>query len=75
MFGSKRNVPKTIKYILNSGFYWTLPSLVFAIRPILSNILLIELEYVAVLTLLGEKWLSSRIWAKANYPPGGIDPF
>lgn len=28
---------------------------------ILCNILLLGLEYVAVLTLLGEKWLSSRI--------------
>lgn len=53
--------------------------LVFTIPPIptsvLWDILLLALEYVAVLTLLGEKWLSSRIWAKANYPSGGIDHF
>lgn len=73
-----QNVPDTIN-ILDCGFFWTLPPLVFTIPPIptsiLCNILLLALEYVAVLTLLGEKWLSSRIWAKANYPSGGIDHF
>lgn len=53
---------------------WSLLFLLF-FAAFLWNILLLALEYVCVLTLLGEKWLSSGIWAKANYPSGGIDHF
>lgn len=75
-----QNVPDNIWYILNCGvFFWTSSLLFYTILPIptsiMWNITLIALEYVFVLTLLGEKWLSSRIWAKANYPSGGIDHF
>lgn len=62
-------------------FFFSLPypnwSLLFLsiTTSILCCILLLALEYVAVLAQLGEKWLSSRIWAKANYPSGGVDHF